>query len=287
MIVDPDFLDHWRTRMVIDALGDPMAPMYILRLWAHCQERKSDVFAMPTRGLKAQCRFGGDADAFEQALQEAGFIERDGDTIHVCGWAEKNASLLAAWENGAKGGRPRKKPNGNQRVTKQEPTGNPAVTQGEPSENPSLTHAKPIREEKRRDSVADATAGKPAKVTNPDEIIFGYGVPMLTAAGVQEKQARSFLGGLRKHHGDDAVVEALRECLKAKPLQPLDWLAASLPPKGGPPKVAPMSFAERDRKAKEARFREMAGSAYSSLLGGNVIDMEPAKDAIPTLIGNG
>lgn len=140
MIVDPDFLDHWRTGMVIDALGDPMAPMYILRLWAHCQERKSDTFTIPTRGLKAQCKAPGDADAFEAALIEAGFIERNGDSITVVGWADKNASLLAAWANGAKGGRPKKEQNQN-----------PAETHGKPSGNPSLTQAKPIREEKRRE----------------------------------------------------------------------------------------------------------------------------------------
>ena len=68
------------------------------------------------------------------------------------------------------------------------------------------------------------------KVTDPNEIIFGYGVPMLTNAGTPEKQARSFLGGLRKVHGDDALIAKLRDCLVEKPLQPLEWLAAALPP---------------------------------------------------------
>jgi hypothetical protein len=122
--------------MVVDAIGDPMAPVYILRLWAHCQERKSDAFVMPTRGLKAQCKFPGDAEQFERALIEAGFLKRDGDTLTVCGWAEKNASLFAAWENGQKGGRPRK----------EKPTGNPAVTHGEPMANPGETDKR--REEK-------------------------------------------------------------------------------------------------------------------------------------------
>jgi hypothetical protein len=131
--------------MVTDALGDPTAPLCILRLWAHCQERKSDTFVMPTRGLKAQCKFQGDAEEFEKALSDAGFIERNGDTITVCGWAEKNASLFAAWENGHKGGRPRKE------KTQTEPTENPRVTHGEPSENPNETQTKPIREEKRRE----------------------------------------------------------------------------------------------------------------------------------------
>lgn len=84
-------------------------------------------------------------------------------------------------------------------------------------------------------SVPNGTGAK-APLT-PDEIIFGYGVPMLTNAGTPDKQARSFLGGLRKAHGDDEVVNALRGCIREKPLQPLEWLAKRLPPKGAPPKL--------------------------------------------------
>ena len=81
---------------------------------------------------------------------------------------------------------------------------------------------------KNKDSVAKATGVKPPM--QPDEIIFGYGVPLLVNAGNTDKAARAFLGGLRKGHGDDALIDSLRECLKAKPLQPLEWLAARLPP---------------------------------------------------------
>lgn len=79
-------------------------------------------------------------------------------------------------------------------------------------------------------SVPNGTGGSPPKVTDPDEIIFGYGVPLLTAAGSADKDARSFLGKLRKVHGDAAVIDKLRQCLREKPLQPLTWLAAALPP---------------------------------------------------------
>jgi hypothetical protein len=68
------------------------------------------------------------------------FIQRDGDTIHVLGWAEKNASLFAAWENGGKGGRPKK---------------NPDETHGKPTGNPALTQREPIREEKSREEEKD------------------------------------------------------------------------------------------------------------------------------------
>ena len=86
---------------------------------------------------------------------------------------------------------------------------------------------------------SDAAGVKPDKpAMNPDEIIFGYGVPLLVNAGSADKAARSFLGGLRKQHGDAAVIDKLRDCIRAKPLQPLEWLAAALPPKAAPGKHA-------------------------------------------------
>jgi uncharacterized protein YdaU (DUF1376 family) len=82
----------------------------------------------------------------------------------------------------------------------------------------------------KHNSVSKDTGDKPPLST--DEIIFSYGVPLLTNAGTPEKSARSFLGGLRKSHGDEALVNTLRDCIKAKPMQPLEWLAKALPPNG-------------------------------------------------------
>jgi uncharacterized protein YdaU (DUF1376 family) len=90
----------------------------------------------------------------------------------------------------------------------------------------------PIPPSLRSGSEAKATGAAGAgKVTDPDEIIFGYGVPLLVNAGTQEKHARSFLGKLRKEHGDAALIDTLRSCIKAKPMQPLEWMAAAMPPK--------------------------------------------------------
>jgi hypothetical protein len=174
--------------MVVDALGDEKAPMYIMRLWSHCQDRRAGEFVMPTRGLKAQCRYDGDAEAFERALVDAGFIEREGDTVRVLGWAEKNASLFAAWENGHKGGRPRKNPN----ETHGKPTGNPPVTHGEPTENPSLTQTKPIREEKRREE-GDKRASALPHDFSPNET----GLAKAKEAGVNIDRE---LAKFRDHH---------------------------------------------------------------------------------------
>lgn len=87
---------------------------------------------------------------------------------------------------------------------------------------------------------------------SPDEIIFGYGLPLLTNAGTAEKQARSFLGGLRKAHGDEAVVNSLRDCIRAKPLQPLEWLAKAMPPLGS------ASTKPNRQEALETRNRAIA-----------------------------
>lgn len=172
MIVDTDFLDHWKTGMVIDELQDKCAPIYILRLWAHCQERKSDCFSMPSRGLKAQCKYEGDHEKFEAALVAAGFIERDGETIKVIGWAEKNASLIAAWENGGRGGRPKKKPTDNPQETHGLAMGNPAVTHGQPMENPTLTQTKPIRVDKSREDKKATYVAAPDGVS--DSVWHGF-----------------------------------------------------------------------------------------------------------------
>jgi uncharacterized protein YdaU (DUF1376 family) len=74
-------------------------------------------------------------------------------------------------------------------------------------------------------SVTTVTGGEPP--TDRD-LMFSNGVPLLTAAGVAEKHARSMLAGLAKAHGDAAVVQALNDCAAAKPVQPVSWLQAAL-----------------------------------------------------------
>lgn len=126
MIVDPDFLDHWKTHLLIEELGgDPAAPLYVLRLWAHCQNRRKSHFSLSDRALKALCRFPGQANKLVAALVASGFVTQpEVGEIEVCGWDEYNAKLLANWDNGKKGGRPSKNP----KETQRKPNGNPTVT---------------------------------------------------------------------------------------------------------------------------------------------------------------
>lgn len=120
----------------------------------------------------------------------------------------------------------------------------------------ALPRVEKSRVEKNIDSVAKATGAKAPMTTDPEEIIFGYGLALLINAGTADKVARSFLGGLRKHHGDESLIDKLRECVKAKPLQPLEWLAAALPPAGAKPKPNMQEVLEASNRAIASRFLE-------------------------------
>lgn len=125
------------------------------------------------------------------------------------------------------------------------------------SEGNATHNTLPTTQDTRHNSVPNGTGAKAPLTT--DEIIFGYGVPLLTNAGTADKQARSFLGGLRKSHGDDELVNALRDCIREKPLQPLEWLAKRLPPKGAPPKMNKQEALEASNRAVVQRLLEKDG----------------------------
>lgn len=153
--------------------------------------------------------------------------------------AEKNRA------NGRLGGR-KKNPVGSE----SQPIAKATINQEPITNNQKTKNEEP-------NSVAKATGDK--SPMTPDEIIFGYGVPLLTNAGTADKQARSFLGGLRKSHGDEALVNALRDCIRAKPLQPLEWLAKALPPEGVRPKLNKQEALEASNRAVVERLLKKEG----------------------------
>lgn len=124
MIVEPDFLDHWKTKLLERRLGD-RAPLLLIRLWSHCHSRRMCRFPELTDDmLAAICRWEGDAEELRKALMEGGWLEEelveDVSWMVVHDWEQTNATLARNWRNGAKGGRPKK-------------------TQGKPKDNPEQT----------------------------------------------------------------------------------------------------------------------------------------------------
>lgn len=136
--------------------------------------------------------------------------------------------INAAQVNGRKGGRPKKNPTG----TQQKPSG---LSLGSENETQAKAHQSP--DTKQTPSDADASGGKPpaspASAPPPPtakDIVFALGVPLLTAAGVKEANARSFLGMQVKAHGDAKTAEALQACADERAIDPVSWLQKRLGP---------------------------------------------------------
>ncbi len=132
--------------------GDEAAPTYMLRIWGHCQNRRQWIFeGITSQALKALCRYPGEASKLEKALLDTGFVRREGTALVIVDWDIYNATLIASWQNGKRGGRPRKD-----------------ATDGEdqkPSNNP-----------RDNDRIGKDTIGE-EKISNPDRPIGARATP--------------------------------------------------------------------------------------------------------------
>jgi len=102
MIISPDFFEHWKTKALIELSHRPESPLWVMRLWAHCQTRQEFRFRLPTIALKAICAVPSEISAqqwFDWLLQ-CQFIDGTPEKWTVHGWAEANASLVSRWFNG-------------------------------------------------------------------------------------------------------------------------------------------------------------------------------------------
>jgi hypothetical protein len=161
MIIEPDFLDHWKTRLLMRLLDTDAAPNYVIRLWSHCQTRKTNIFPewSPVI-LSSVCRWPGDADVFWSAMLQTFCRIEDGHLV-AHQWDEVNAGLICSWSNGAKGGRPKK------------PTGNPRVNPEPIPVNPQLTHGVTDREDRE-----EKTEKKKQSVPLKSEWEIAHGVEL-------------------------------------------------------------------------------------------------------------
>lgn len=153
MILDPDFLHHWKLKALSAAIGQAEAMTAVISLWSHCQNRKEWCFQINSRMLAGICEFKGDHAALLKEMVECGFLDQLEDgSYEVHGWAEKNSQLIHNWNAGKKGGRPP--------ITQ-------GVTLGKPLENPRVNPRKTqgvtdkIREDKRREEETEEEPSGP------------------------------------------------------------------------------------------------------------------------------
>ena len=125
MIVQPDFLTHWKTRKLCTRLKEKHAPLYVIRLWSLCHTSKRDIIPADCETLAAICEYEGDPEKLMSAMLDCGFIEPEIDGNHIVhGWSEVNQRLIHNWTAGLNGGRPK--------VAKDKPKENPRVSQTKP-----------------------------------------------------------------------------------------------------------------------------------------------------------
>ena len=130
MIIQPDFLEHWKTRQLVELTGDEAAVLAVLRLWAHCQNSKRGFFPeMTPAQLASICRWRCKRIPCHTALIRAGFVEKlspKGFIAHQ--WAEHNRQLLQKWEAGKTGGRPKICADAQEQRDSGKPTDNRPIT---------------------------------------------------------------------------------------------------------------------------------------------------------------
>lgn len=206
MIVQPDFLDHWKTLRLASVLSDPMAPVYVIRLWGYIQTRRCDLLPDDAETVKAICRWPGPPIPFCEALVSCGWLERTSVGLLAHGWSELNARLIHNWTVGITGGRPRlpdKKP-------KDKPKGLPNETEESRVEE-SRVDMNTVREQSRTVTVDKfhrvssenykSTLGNPS--SNPVEIALEI------CSETKSDRMRNFLSNVRSTVGDVAFRQEI------------------------------------------------------------------------------
>lgn len=111
MKLDPGFTNHWKTERLIDQLGAE-AVIAVLRLWGTAQiRRKFSGLELSPKRLAMETKWKGDADKLFSTLTDpdAPWIDPEPDgTFTLHGFEEHQHQVVKLWENGKKGGRPKK-----------------------------------------------------------------------------------------------------------------------------------------------------------------------------------
>lgn len=109
MRVEPELPDHPKYLRLKRRVGD-FAMEALVRLWGHCQQNQRGGC---WRGVDAEyveliAKWDGEPVLLFRSLLETGWIEQKDDTILIHDWDEMNKQFVTNWNNGTKGGRPKK-----------------------------------------------------------------------------------------------------------------------------------------------------------------------------------
>lgn len=142
MILESNFLGHWKTVLLRALLGeDDKAPLYVLAIWLHLFAQRTDVLRAEPEVVRAIAGYNGSktAEEFVAALVKSEYFHRVNKNLLAHEFREMNARAFAAWDNGNRGGRPRKDDEKGISVALVPVADNPAETQEEPEANLSIS----------------------------------------------------------------------------------------------------------------------------------------------------
>jgi hypothetical protein len=98
MIVQTDFLNHWKVHALCLALGRAEALTALIGLWGHCQSTRKWIFQLTPMMLSGICHYTGDSKTLLSSLVECKLLDELPDgSFEVHNWALKNASLIRNW----------------------------------------------------------------------------------------------------------------------------------------------------------------------------------------------
>ena len=109
VIVQPDLLRHWKTRKFTEQVGDPAAPLVLIRLWAHCQvSRRWEFPELKRCDLAAICEWDSLKNRPSSMRKGSntrvgGLQKMEGGGYRVRGWEEHNKNLIANWKRNPSG----------------------------------------------------------------------------------------------------------------------------------------------------------------------------------------
>lgn len=111
MKLDPGFINHWKTELLVSKLG-PDGVLVILRLWGNAQiKREYSGLQLTPKRLALETKWLQDENHLWEVLTnpDAPWLDQEpGGTWQIHGFAEHQHQVVKLWENGKKGGRPKK-----------------------------------------------------------------------------------------------------------------------------------------------------------------------------------
>ena len=103
MIIQSDFLHHWKTRALANQIGMEAALTALIALWSHCERRRAWEFRLTPLILAGICHFRGTPEELMTPMVELGFLDPSSEESGEAGWYEVhdwsrvNASLIVKW----------------------------------------------------------------------------------------------------------------------------------------------------------------------------------------------